>query len=55
MIVQIHDRLTRKYAHAPHTMVNPYSEVRNGHLYLVSEDERSMAILCDAIVDIKIV
>jgi hypothetical protein len=34
-------------------MVDPYTEERNGHLYLVSQNKYQTAVLCDAIVDIQ--
>lgn len=50
--IKVHTRLTRKYLTAPESMVNVYSEDRNGHLYLVNGDG-NLAILCDAIVSIE--
>lgn len=51
----IHDRLTRKYLQAPTIMVDPYTEERDGALYLTHDAEYRTAILCDAIVDIQTV
>ena len=51
--IKIHTRLTRKYFFAPEVMTDPYSEDRNGSLYLVNGDG-NLAILCDAIVSIEI-
>jgi hypothetical protein len=51
MTITVTTRLDRKYFFPGTVMVDPYTEERNGHLYLVSEDKS--AILCDAIVDIQ--
>ncbi len=53
MTMTIITRLDRKYFLPGHDMVDPYTEDRNGHLYLVSQGEYQTAILCDAIVDIQ--
>jgi hypothetical protein len=49
-------RLDKKYFHRGTTMNDPYTEERNGNLYLVCDPEPYMrqAILCDAIVDVVI-
>lgn len=54
MTITLHTRLSRKYMLPATTMVDPYTEDRNGHLYLVSQDEYHTAILCDAIVSIEL-
>lgn len=53
MTMTVITRLDRKYFLPGHYMVDPYTEDRNGHLYLVSQGEYQTAILCDAIVDIR--
>lgn len=53
MTIAVHTRLTRKYMHPAITMVDPYTEDRNGSLYLVCDNEYNTAILCDAIVSIE--
>ena len=53
MNVSVLTRLDRKYMMPAHTLVDPYTEDRNGSLYLVSQDRYSTAILCDAIVSIE--
>lgn len=45
-------RLDRKYLLPGSVMVDPYTEDRNGHLYLVSQGEYKTAVLCEAIVNI---
>lgn len=45
--------LDRKYGHAPHLMVDPYTEARNGALYLVSQSKYQTAIRIDGIVDVE--
>jgi hypothetical protein len=54
MTVTVITRLDKKYYHRGTVMKEPYTEERDGHLYLVSEPETYMrhAILCDAIVDV---
>ena len=53
MTITVITRLDRKYFLPGHDMVDPYTEDRNGHLYLVSQGKYQTAILCDAIVDIR--
>jgi hypothetical protein len=54
MTITVTDRLHRKYMLPGIVMTDPYTEDRNGHLYLVSDHEvGSTAILCDAIVNIE--
>ena len=53
MTITVVTRLDRKYFLPGHEMVDPYTEDRNGHLYLVSQGEYQTAILCDAIVEIR--
>lgn len=54
MTITVTTRLDRKYMFSGTVMTDPYTEDRNGHLYLVSEDEYRTAILCDAIVSIDL-
>jgi len=54
MTISVLTRLDRKYMLPATVMVDPYTEDRNGYLYLVSEDEYRTAILCDAIVSIDL-
>lgn len=51
--IKIHTRLTRKYMLPAEVMTAPYSEDRDGHLYLVNGDG-NLAILCDSIVSIEL-
>jgi len=53
MNVSVLTRLDRKYMMPAHTLADPYTEDRNGSLYLVSQDQYSTAILCDSIVSIE--
>lgn len=53
MNIKLVDTLSRKYFLPAHTLTNPYSEDRNGSMYLVDGDGMS-AYLCDAIVSIEI-
>ena len=53
MIITVTTRLDRKYLTPGTVMIDPYTEDRNGHLYLVSQNKYQTAILCDAIVDIR--
>ena len=57
MRIIVRDTLDRKYMHPGSVMIDPYTEEKNGHLYLVSDNPTPYcsrhAILCDAIVDIK--
>lgn len=53
MTITVITRLDRKYFFPGTVMIDPYTEERNGHLYLVSEDKYNSAILCDAIVEIQ--
>jgi len=53
MNVSVLTRLDRKYMLPAHTLVDPYTEDRNGSFYLVSQGRHSTAILCDAIVSIE--
>jgi len=53
MNITVRTRMDRKYGHAGSTLVDPYTEERNGHLYLVSATQYgSHAILCEGIVDV---
>lgn len=56
MSILVHTRLDMKYLHPGSLMVDPYTEERDGHLYLVSDNPtphaQRTAILCDAIVSI---
>ncbi len=54
MTVTVITRLDRKYMHRGTQMTDPYTEERDGHLYLVCDPTAYMrcAILCDAIVDV---
>ena len=52
--ILVHTRLTRKYMLPAIVMANPYSEDRDGFLYLVSEGEYATALLCDSIVQIEV-
>lgn len=52
MNVTVIDRLDRKYLTHGTVMIDPYTEERNGHLYLVSRNKYNSAILCEAIVDV---
>lgn len=45
--------LDRKYFHAPHLMIDPYTEERYDTLYLVSQGPYQTAIRIDAIVDVE--
>ena len=55
MNITVRTRLDRKYGHAGSTLTDPYTEDRNGHLYLVGADKYGdHAILCEAIVDIEL-
>ena len=56
MTVIVTTRLDKKYFHRGTTMNDPYTEERDGNLYLVCDPEPYMrhAILCDAIVDVVI-
>jgi hypothetical protein len=47
----VRDTLDRKYGHSGTPMTDPYTEDRNGYLYLVNSDGRS-AVLCDGIVEV---
>lgn len=51
MTIYVRTRLDAKYLLPGTIMVDPYTEERHGHLYLVSE---GTAILCDAIVSIDL-
>ena len=53
MTISLHTRLSRKYGQPATVMVDPYTEDRNGYLYLVCDDKYHTAILCEAIVDIE--
>ena len=60
MIIHVRDTLDRKYMHPGKQMIDPYTEDRDGHLYLVSETHPNPAtkktgVLCEAIVSIEIV
>ena len=52
--IKIHTRLTRKYMLPAEVMTAPYSEDRDGYLYLVSQGQHQTAILCDSIVSIEL-
>ena len=51
--ILVRTRLDRKYMLPGQPMSDPYTEDRNGHLYLVSGDG-THAVLCEAIVDIDL-
>lgn len=56
MIVTVRTTLDRKYMTPGQQMTDPYTEDRDGYLYLVTDTEwGSSAVLCDAIVSIEIV
>ena len=52
MTISVFTRLDRKYMLPATTMTNPYTEERNGHLFLV---DCVNAILCDSIVSIDVI
>jgi hypothetical protein len=51
MTIYVRTRLDDKYIMPGTTMVDPYTEERHGHLYLVSG---GTAILCDSITSIEL-
>jgi hypothetical protein len=53
MNVSVLTRLDQRYMTPARTLVDPYTEDRNGSFYLVSQDQHSTAILCDSIVSIE--
>ena len=54
MTITVTTRLDRKYTLAGSVMVDPYTEDRNGYLYLVSQGQYQTAILIDAIDSIEL-
>lgn len=54
MNVTVITRLDRKYLTHGTVMIDPYTEERDDHLYLVSRKKYNSAILCEAIVDVKL-
>lgn len=52
MTIALRTRLDVKYFFPGSVLTNPYSEERDGALYLVNEDGKS-AFLCDAIASIE--
>ena len=54
MTITVTTRIDRKYMLAGSVMVDPYTEDRNGYLYLVSQGQYQTAILCDAIDSIEL-
>lgn len=52
MTISLRTRLDAKYFLPATVLTNPYSEDRDGHLYLVNEDGKS-AFLCEAIHSIE--
>lgn len=54
MTITVRTRFDSKYMLAGSVMVDPYTEDRDGSLYLVSQGEHQTAILCDAIVSIEL-
>lgn len=54
MTITVRTRLDRKYMLAGTVMTDPYTEDRDGFLYLVSQDEYNTAILTNAIHSIEL-
>ena len=53
MTVTVFTNGQRRHCLPGSIMIDPYTEERNGHLYLVSQNEYNTAVLCDAIVHIQ--
>lgn len=57
MTISVVTRLDRKYMLPGTIMTNPYTEEKDGHLYLVEDNPTAYctrhAILCDSIVSIE--
>jgi hypothetical protein len=58
MTITVRNTLDKKYMLPGTTLVNPYTEDRDGSLYLVGDNPKSnmleSAILCSAIVSVEV-
>ena len=54
MTISLRTNMDARYMMPARVLTNPYSEDRNGHLYLVNEDGKS-AYLCEGIYSIEII